>query len=115
MSSAPDCSAQPPAPRRRRWVLRLIIYGGLLVALSLLLLPPYVRQLIFGPRVAGQPLWYWQQTYLARHEGVARGGIPEKITGFLGLGPKSRQPGRMPDANEDRVVLFVSLLDHPDP
>src|SRR5260370_11757053 len=47
----------------RQQKLRIGVYGTLGLVLLLLLLNPYGRQMVFGPRVRGLPLSYWQNRY----------------------------------------------------
>lgn len=45
--------------RKNRW--RLILYFPLACVVLMVLTHPYFRQTLLGPRIQGEPFWYWQQ------------------------------------------------------
>jgi HEAT repeat protein len=47
---------------RKKWFLRILAFL-LIAALGFVLLSPYYRQLVFGPRIQGVPLCAWQEQY----------------------------------------------------
>jgi HEAT repeat protein len=100
--------------RKNRW--RLIVYFPLLAALLFFLMIPYCRQMVFGPKIKGEPLWVWQQEFRAMAGDDTPPGIWSKVCHFFGV---SDQPvamvGGFPHRDETMRPVLMSMIDDPVP
>jgi HEAT repeat protein len=95
-----------------RRLARITFYGGSGLIFLYVLINPYTRQGIFGPRVGGEPLCYWQQQI--RHANAAGGGEPLMARVLAWLGLKSEERGE-PGVRADRLTVWLSLKEDTDP
>lgn len=99
------------ATTRKRW-LRIGVGGTLGLVLLLLLLHPYGRQMVSGPRVRGLPFSYWQNRY---REAVAWSASENTLTSrmltIVGITP-NRGMDSFP-VGEDMLPVVLSLVDDP--
>lgn len=96
----------------RKTKTRICVYVALGVVVALFFLHPYGRQMVFGPRVHGQPFAYWQDRY--RHAALGsgqQGAITLKLLGFIGL--KHSDPYLRDDP--EMLPVLLSLLDDSSP
>jgi HEAT repeat protein len=97
----------------RKRKLRIAVYGLLAAVVSLYLLHPFTRQTIFGPRIRGQPLWYWQNRY---RESATSGNDNNSLTGkalaLIGIHVRHSRP--MAPHGDDMCPVLLSLVDDPD-
>ena len=98
------------ARTRRRVVLMLvgITLAGLVIAFFS---HPYGRQLVFGPKIRGEPLYAWQQQF--RKNAVGKGDdLLSKALAWIGV-----QTHEFPWSNRDVELLpvLLSLREDPDP
>jgi hypothetical protein len=96
----------------RKRGLRIIVYGTLGIIVLLFLLHPYMRQTVFGPRIRGMPLSYWQDQYRAavspkEHHGT----VVPKILRYIGIKDTGVVPNTFDHA--DMVPVVLSLVDDP--
>src|SRR5882724_7375183 len=98
----------------RKRLVRIGAGGTLGVVLLLLLLHSYGRQMVFGPRVRGLPLCYWQNRY--REAGAWRASedsLTTRMLTIVGINP-NRGMDTFP-VGEDMLAVVLSLVDDPDP
>src|SRR5258708_1512409 len=97
----------------RKRMIRIGVYATLGLVLLLFLLHPYGRQMVFGPRVRGLPLSYWQNRY---REAVAWSASEDSLTTrtltIVGIRP-NRGMDSFP-VGEDMLPVVLSLVDDPD-
>jgi len=103
----------------RKRLLRIGFYGMTGLIFAFVLLDPYTRQSVFGPKLHGEPLCYWQDEF--RREAVLeaqfrRGAIPQQpamLTVLAYLGIKSQHQLSLNHANV--LPIALSLIDDPSP
>lgn len=98
----------------RKRLFRIVVCGTLGVAVLLFLLNPYTRQSVFGPKIQGEPLCYWQGRFRsAADPDLAEQSVMPKVFAFLGITSQSDETQWLDDANT--IVVALSLLDDPRP
>ena len=94
----------------RKRALRIGLYGTLSLILLGVLLHPYSRQMLFGPRLDGVPLAYWQDQFRACADpnSPSRASFTAKIIWWLGM--DRHDHGRnLPSNESDLLQLLLSL------
>lgn len=96
----------------RKQRVRIGVYGVLGMVVLILLLHPYGRQMIFGPRIHGQPLAYWQDRYrrIALGSGP-KGPVTLKFLALIGV----KDTGTFLSEDPEMLPVVFSLLDDPSP
>jgi HEAT repeat protein len=91
--------------------LALIVSGALM-------LHPYPRQMVFGPKYNGVPLWVWQEDYrghtlelLGRDQKTD--SLIAKILDWINHGRKSRDWAVL--SSEEIEIIYLTLVDDPEP
>lgn len=101
---------------RKKWFLRVLAFL-LIAAVGFVLLSPYYRQLVFGPRIQGVPLCAWQEQYRRQQQ---KKGLWEPDPSFF---HKVREWFRSKSVNAeawkalgdaDKARVLVSLIDDAD-
>jgi HEAT repeat protein len=99
----------------RKRLVRIGFYSSTAVVLFLFLLNPYTRQSVFGPKIRGEPLCYWQHEFRRR---FARSDYQTppfiKVIALLGIKSPSTDP-QLPGGGSDLLTLALSLIDDPNP
>jgi HEAT repeat protein len=96
------------AMTRRR--LLLLVLGSTLAGLGIAFFAhPYGRQLVFGPKIRGVPLWSWQQQFRKHYANPNDDFIANALAPF---GVKRADPAWNPDP--DLLPVLLSLVDEPD-
>lgn len=93
---------------RKNW-LRVGTYGTLSVIVLLFLAHPYTRQTLFGPRVGGMPLAYWQDCF--RDDALPsepKPSLTAKALRFVGFNKTTREPSAA-----EMLPVVLSLRDDP--
>jgi HEAT repeat protein len=104
----PGMSATRALPMVTRKRLILLLLGSTLAGLvAAFFSHPYGRQLVFGPRIRGVPLWVWQQQF--RKAFANDDFIASTLAQF---GVKSDQPAWHSDP--DLLPVLLGLVDEPD-
>src|SRR6516165_10036767 len=95
-------------------VFRFAFYSTFGLIVMLVLLHPYSRQVIFGPRIDGLPLAYWQDQFRGSCDptGAVPPSLTSKIIRWLGL-DRGDQPWNLPTEKADRLELLLSLEGDP--
>ncbi len=97
---------------KNRW--RMLLYAPLVAVVLFFLMHPYFRQMVFGPKIKGEPLWVWQQEFRARAGDDAPPGIWSKVCRFLGVSDRrATMVGSFPDNDEAMRPVLMSLIDDP--
>jgi HEAT repeat protein len=85
--------------------LRIGLCAFLVLAVPVLLMIPYARQAVFGPRVRGKPLCYWQDEFRRWADPEVDASITGKITEWFGYAA----PGDAPEFPQEADMLPVVL------
>jgi hypothetical protein len=98
----------------RKRMFRIGVYGTLGVAVLILLLNPFTRQAMFGPKIQDLPLCYWQDNF--RYYAL-RGSQRDTPTTILcqWLGFKRHEVWGLPERKFDVLPVLLSLTDDPEP
>jgi hypothetical protein len=99
---------------QRKHLIRVSIYGALGVILFVFFAHPCTRQMVFGPRINGQPFWYWQERY---REAAAPADPNRSLTirGLALIGIKVRHIPPTLSRSPDMLPVVLSLVDDPSP
>jgi HEAT repeat protein len=99
----------------RKRLIRVSVYGPLAFVILLMLAHPYSRQCLFGPKIDGVPLRYWQDN-LRAHADRERvpDTLPMKIVRWLGLN-HTENLGGVPVDRTSLLTVLLSLMDDPNP
>jgi HEAT repeat protein len=98
----------------RKQALRIGVYVTLGVIVSLVLLHPFTRQAIFGPKIRDLPLCYWQDGFRrGEHRNANRDSLTTKVVRWLGL--DSREDFVDLPEGDDGLRVLLSLVDDPEP
>jgi HEAT repeat protein len=96
----------------RKRLLRIGFYGTSGLILLLVVLDPYSRQSIFGPKFGGEPLCYWQDKI--RQGNAANESLVAKLLAFLGVRSRDSDDwGQL--TGPERLAVWLTLLDDSDP
>src|SRR5437899_1810670 len=99
----------------RRHTFRIGLYGTTAAAVLLLLLNPFARQSVFGPKVDGLPLCYWQDSFRRYVDPDAnRDSATTQLVRWLGCGHDHQAAG-LPGKFADALPILLSLVDDPQP
>jgi HEAT repeat protein len=99
----------------RRRLFAIGLCGALGAILLILLAHPYSRQSVFGPKLDGMPLCYWQDAF---RTDTQRAPVTESMAARAGRWfgfAKRDSPRGMPSEPCDKLTVFLSLVDDPDP
>jgi hypothetical protein len=113
MSISPAVSP-PAAHPGRRWLRRGCLYSPLVVVIGLLLLHPFSRQWVFGPKIDGMPLCYWQEQLRIHADRQAYNeSLATRVAIWLGVAQPAYAVAFPTDPDCARVAL--SLVDDRNP
>jgi HEAT repeat protein len=98
----------------RKRMLRIGVYVTLGVIVLILLVHPFSRQAMFGPKVRDLPLCYWQDGFRRAANGDdGKDSLTAKVVRWLGLDARQQSFG-LPDG-ADGLSVVLSLVDDPEP
>lgn len=96
----------------RKTKIRICAYITLGVIVAVFFLHPYGRQVVFGPRIHGQPFAYWQDRYRRAALGSGQQSPTTlKLLGFIGI--KHSAPLLLDEP--EMLPVLLSLLDDSSP
>ena len=93
----------------RKRLLLIILAGTLAVLVIAIFSHPYGRQLVFGPKIRGVPLWSWQQQFRKHYANPNDDYIANAL---VPLGVQRTEATWNPDP--DLLPVLLSLVDVPD-
>ncbi len=98
--------------RKNRW--RLVVYTPLVAVVAFVLMHPYFRQQLFGPKIKGEPFWAWQQEFRAERVTEEPDTLWKKMLGWVGANDKTvRWIGYFPANDPEMLPVLLSLVDDP--
>lgn len=98
----------------RKQALRIGLYGSAGVVVLLVLLNPYARQSLIGPKVEDVPLCYWQDSFRRFADpGADRDSLTSRA--FRWLGFQREHAWGLPEKKADMLPVLLSLADDPQP
>jgi HEAT repeat protein len=102
---------------RRKRLVRIVVWGAVGLLLAFVVMHPYTRQALIGPKVADLPLRYWQDNF--RHDAnpeANRHTVAARALRWLGFAKDDDlSRGGLPDKTDDRLVVLLSLEGDPQP
>jgi HEAT repeats len=112
-------SAGPSAPaarsRRRKLFWRVAVYTPLAAIVLVILLHPYSRQSLFGPKIQGEPVWFWKERFRHRASGAAnQRSLFTRLTTFVGLPSAPDVTASFPFADPAMQAILIELLEDED-
>jgi hypothetical protein len=92
----------------RKQALRIGVYVTLGVVVSIVLLYPFTRQAIFGPKIRNMPLCYWQDGFRrAEHRDANGDSLATKIVRWLGFDARENFVDLPEGADGLRVLMTL--------
>jgi hypothetical protein len=92
----------------RKRLLLIILAGTLAVLVIAIFSHPYGRQLVFGPRIDGMPLAWWQDCFRADASRQSDDSLVTKAMEWFGI----RRPSAVWGLPPDRLLELVLTLQH---